>query len=325
MNASVTECSFRMSRPCFNLLCAKIEEVVGEKEFKSEAYLERLRSEGHSNKVASMYNNSINSSGGYIPGEVKVAMTIRILAGASYLDMFLWFNVNADHVRFISCRVMRNWFCHPGMIPSINLETQVLQDARAIDRIRKQFGRKSLGVMGGCIGAIDGWLVRIRCPKYCEVKNPGKYFSRKGFYALNVQVIVDLKKRVLWRYDIGEKGSSHDSRVFNESGLGKHLFEIAAYLREKGLYLVGDSAYALRSFLLTPFDNAKQGSSEDSFNFFLSSKRIYVECAFGEIDRMWGIFWKPLGLILRYDCIILLLITGNENYMGKRRRMWKSS
>ena len=23
-------------------------------------------------------------------------------------------------------------------------------------------------------------------------------------------------------------------------------------------------------------------------------KRIYVECAFGEIDRRWGIFWKPL-------------------------------
>ena len=56
--------------------------------------------------------------------------------------------------------------------------------------------------------------------------NPGKYYSRKGFYALNVQVIVDKKKRILWR-TIGEKGSVHDSKVFNESNLGKFLLETA--------------------------------------------------------------------------------------------------
>ena len=57
---------------------------------------------------------------------------------------------------------------------------------------------------------------------------------------------------------------------------------------------MGDSAYAIRSYLLTPFDNADAGSSEDTFNFFLSNMRIYVECTFGEIDRRWGILWKPL-------------------------------
>ena len=50
----------------------------------------------------------------------------------------------------------------------------------------------------------------------------------------------------------------------------------------------------VRSYLLTPYDNAEPESEQDSFNFFLSSKRIYSECAFGEIDRRWGIFWKPL-------------------------------
>ena len=29
-------------------------------------------------------------------------------------------------------------------------------------------------------------------------------------------------------------------------------------------------------------------------SIFLSNMRIYVECAFGEIDRRWGILWKPL-------------------------------
>ena len=46
--------------------------------------------------------------------------------------------------------------------------------------------------------------------------------------------------------------------------------------------------------LLTPHDNVKPGSKEDNYNFFQSSTRIYAECAFGEIDRRWGIFWRPL-------------------------------
>ena len=38
----------------------------------------------------------------------------------------------------------------------------------------------------------------------------------------------------------------------------------------------------------------KSQSPEDSFNFFHSSARITVECAFGEIDLRWGVFWKRL-------------------------------
>lgn len=102
-----------------------------------------------------------------------------------------------------------------------------------------------------------------------------------------------MKKRVLWRF-IGEKGSAHDSPVFNESKLGMFMFAHAASFFAKGLYLVGDSAYALRPYLLTPHNNVKSGSKEDNYNFFQSSTRIYVECAFGEIDRRWGIFWRPL-------------------------------
>lgn len=164
--------------------------------------------------------------------------------------------------------------------------------------LHEEFGIKTNYIINGCIGALDGWLVKIKSPKFSEVLNPGKYFSRKGFFALNVQAIVDKKKRILWRL-IGEKGSAHDSRVFNESNLGKRLLETADFYYGKGLYIVGDSAYSLRSYLLTPYDNAEPGSKEDNFNFFLSSSRIYVECTFGEVDRRWGIFWRPLEGSLR--------------------------
>ena len=88
-------------------------------------------------------------------------------------------------------------------------------------------------------------------------------------------------------------GSSHDSPVFHESKLGKYMEEHAAELSEKGLFLVGDSAYSLRPYLLTPFDNPGARTPQDNFNFFLSSCRIYVECCFGEVDRRWGILWRP--------------------------------
>ena len=238
-----------------------------------------------------MYQAHIQTSGGYIPGEFKVAMSLRLMAGASYLDMFLWTNVSTDYVRTIFRMVVKHWFCNDDVI-RINF-FDVLQDGNELARIRKDFGKGTDNVFSGVIGALDGWLVRIKSPGLNECENPGKYFCRKGFYAINVQVIVDKSKRVLWRY-IGEKGSSHDSPVFHESSLGRFFEFHAQDLFRHGIYLVGDSAYALRSYLLTPYDNASPGSKEDAFNFYLSSNRIYVECAFGEIDRRWGIFWKPL-------------------------------
>ena len=63
-------------------------------------------------------------------------------------------------------------------------------------------------------------------------------------------------------------------------------------IKAKGFYFIGNSAYTLKSFLLTPFGNVLHGTPEDDYNFFHSSSRICVECAFGEIDLRWGILWK---------------------------------
>ena len=69
-------------------------------------------------------------------------------------------------------------------------------------------------------------------------------------------------------------------------------------------FILGDSAYAIESFILPPYDNAKSKSAEDAFNFYQSSARITVECAFGEIDRRWGIFWSPIAYSLKNTALI---------------------
>ena len=45
------------------------------------------------------------------------------------------------------------------------------------------------------------------------------------------------------------------------------LMENCSWLKQKGYYFIGDSAYALRSFLITPFDQCMHITPEDNYNF----------------------------------------------------------
>ena len=71
------------------------------------------------------------------------------------------------------------------------------------------------------------------------------------------------------------------------------------------LYFIGDSAYSIKSFLIPPFNDVAHSTVEDNFNFFHSSARIAVECAFGEIELRWGILWRPLQCSLAHNCQII--------------------
>lgn len=121
---------------------------------------------------------------------------------------------------------------------------------------------------------------------------------------MNVVVICDRKKRILYRV-INSRGAEHDSTAFKNSSLYRKLMDDCDRLLEKGFHFIGDSAYAIRSFLLTPFDNAVHGTPEDNFNFFHSSSRICIECTFGEVDLRWGILWSPLKFSLRNNIKVI--------------------
>jgi len=68
-------------------------------------------------------------------------------------------------------------------------------------------------------------------------------------------------------------------------------------------------------FHITPYDNAKPGSKEDAFNFHLSSCRIYVECAFGEMYKRRGFLWRPLTFKLVNNIRIIECIFHVHNYV----------
>ena len=129
---------------------------------------------------------------------------------------------------------------------------------------------------------------------------------------------------MLW-FSYRHKGGSHDSTCFRDSRLYQHLTSIASSLIEKRFFFIGDSAYVTESFLLPPYANASPRSPEDGFNFYHSSARITVECAFGEIDLRWGIFWKRLNYSLENSAIIMEGAMRLHNFLVDYRERNNSS
>ena len=58
---------------------------------------------------------------------------------------------------------------------------------------------------------------------------------------------------------------------------------------------------------------------EDNFNYFHLSARISVECAFGEVDLRWGIFWKALKYTLKTNCKIIDACLQLHNFIVTHR------
>jgi hypothetical protein len=243
-------------------------------------------------------------TGGYICGEVKLAITLRMLAGGSYLDLGLIFGTGFSYPYAIFRQVILEWICDDKLVNISGID--YCKDEDRMNAVARDFADGSNHVFSGCIGALDGWIVKIHKPRKSDgVLNPKSFYSRKGFYGLSVQAIVDKKKRVLFR-SIESRGAEHDSTAFKRTGLYQWLIDDNwCELRRRGYYFIGDSAYSLRSFLLPPYDNAMHGTAEDNFNFFHSSSRIVVECAFGEIDLRWGILWRPLHFSLDMNCKVI--------------------
>jgi hypothetical protein len=61
--------------------------------------------------------------------------------------------------------------------------------------------------MPGCVGALDGMVVRITRPTLQD--SPQFYLTRKGFYNMNLQAIADCNRKILW-WNIKTFGSTHD-------------------------------------------------------------------------------------------------------------------
>lgn len=84
---------------------------------------------------------------------------------------------------------------------------------------------------------------------------------------------------------IGCPGSCHDAHVWKISPIFKAIISSQVEVAENALIL-GDSAYPLSKFLMTPYrDNGHLTGEEKQFNYYLSSTRVFIEQAYGILKK----------------------------------------
>ncbi|XP_013415046.1 putative nuclease HARBI1 [Lingula anatina] len=138
------------------------------------------------------------------------------------------------------------------------------------------------------LGCLDGTMVPILAPHDDEYL----YVCRKGYHAINVQAVCDA--RLLFTNVVCQfPGSTHDSFVWRQSGLGT-AFESGDM---PSGFILGDSAYVLRPWLMTPKLHVAS-TADAAYNAAHMKTRNLIERAFGVLKSRFRCLHKSGGCLM---------------------------
>ncbi|XP_041985333.1 putative nuclease HARBI1 isoform X1 [Aricia agestis] len=208
---------------------------------------------------------------GGLSHHIKILCTLSFLATGSYQNIVgkSLFNYVSQPSASRAIRLIVNALNHPNIVKKYIRFPQNLNERE----IKKQ-GFYNKFKMPGVIGCVDGTLVAMVRPK----TNEDRYYCRKGYHARNVLIINDCDLNIL-HVDATFGGATHDSFIFNNTVIQHHLEQINN--AGETAYLLGDSAYGQRSYLMTPCANPEPGSPEEYYNTVHSTARNSVERTIG--------------------------------------------
>jgi hypothetical protein len=98
----------------------------------------------------------------------------------------------------------------------------------------------------------------------------------------------------------------------------------------EGFWIAADDAYENSNFCLTPYastaaftgmdakDERTEMLKRDSYNFYQSSIRISIECAFGMLVKRWGIFWRTMTGTIAHNQLMILACMSLHNVIIDR-------
>ncbi|XP_022179580.1 putative nuclease HARBI1 [Myzus persicae] len=133
----------------------------------------------------------------------------------------------------------------------------------------------------GVVGCIDCTHVAITPPSTNLNLNENQhpeyiYVNRKGYHSINVQLICDSNLKIL-NVNALFPGSTHDTHVWNNSKVLPILQELHRR-NYNNFYLLGDSGYALRQWLLTPIPDPSTEAEENYNRRQMSTRSIIERC-----------------------------------------------
>ena len=152
-----------------------------------------------------------------------------------------------------------------------------------------------------CIGALDGKHIAIRKPTGTGTL----YYNYKKYFSIVLLALVDAN--YMFRYiDVGCSGAGSDAGIFNECDLKEALEKGRLNLppatplvqgqRHVPYFIVGDEAFALRTWLMKPIPLRQQERRQRIYNYRISRARRVVENAFGILAERFRIFFTTIPL-----------------------------
>lgn len=137
------------------------------------------------------------------------------------------------------------------------------------------------------IGAIDGTQIPIQG---MGTDDEHLYVCRKGFHSINVQAVVDADLRftnAVCKFP----GATHDAFILQNSSLPNLIESL-----QEGGWLIGDSGYPLKEWLMTPISNPRSGQ-EERYNSAHCCTRNAIERAFGVLKARFRCLHKTGGCL----------------------------
>lgn len=152
-----------------------------------------------------------------------------------------------------------------------------------------------------CIGALDGKHINMRSPNNSGSLN----FNYKHTFSIVLMALADANYKFIF-IDVGCKGRISDGGVFNRSSLNHALQNNSLGIPpprplpgtniETPFVILADDAFALKTYIMKPYNFRGQNRDENVFNYRLSRGRRMVESTFGILATRFRVFRTTIEL-----------------------------
>jgi hypothetical protein len=257
---------------------------------------------------------------GTIDHSIRLAVALRYMSGGAVYDLIPLFGISKAAINLC----VRQIVDAINRCPHLKFEFPSSHDEQK--RIAAGFYEKSQANFTVCCGAIDGFLVWTSKPMAKDTFAigfmDGKFWcGRKHKFGLNLMGVCDASSRFL-EVEIGHPASTSDHLAFLTSDLYQKLIK-PGFLAQ-GLCLFGDNAYVNTEFMATPYNGNHLTHDQDSYNYYHSSLRIRIECAFGMLTRRFGLLRRCFHQsipIFRINAIVMAMCRIHNYCLDEREMM----